>query len=199
VKSRVGYVVAAICLLTGLGIAVWFLWTCISELQAGMIRFVVPANIDLTLDEPGAYTIFHESESVVDGKLYSAPSIGGLRITVVGDDGQRIAVADPGFSAHYRVAGHSGNAVLVFSIAAPGRDRLSATYPSGQAEPKTVLVVGRGFVGRLLGTIVGSLASTFTGFIVALALALTTYFRRRRLLQPPQPSVAGTNGQARRL
>ncbi len=185
-KSRAGYVLAAICLLTGVGIAGWFAWTGIGDLRAALTRFVVPGNIDLTLGEPGLYTIFHESESVVDGKLYAAPSIGGLRITVVGDDGNSIPVANPNFSAHYAVGGHTGEAVLVFSIATPGRYRLSATYPSGQAEPETVLAVGRGFVGALLQMIFGALASAFVGFAAALALALTTYFRRRRLMQAPQ-------------
>jgi hypothetical protein len=185
VKSRAGYVLAALCLLTGIGIAGWFVWTGIGDLRASLTRFVVPADIDLTLDEPGQYTIFHESESVVDGKLYTAPGISGLRITVVGDDGKTIAVANPNFSAHYAFGGHTGDAVLVFSIAAPGRYRLSATYPSGQTEPKTVLAVGRGFVGALLRMIFGVLASAFVGFAAALALVLTTYFRRRRLMHAP--------------
>ena len=184
-KSRAGYVLAALCLLTGVGVAGWFVWTGVDELRAALTRFVVPGNIDLTLDEPGLYTIFHESESVVDGKLYTAPNIGGLPITVVGDDGKAIAVANPNFRAHYPVGGHTGDAVLVFSIAAPGRYRLSAAYPSGQAEPRTVLAVGRGFVGALLRMIFGALASAFVGFAAALALALTTYFRRRRFVHVP--------------
>jgi hypothetical protein len=199
VKSRAGYVLAALCLLAGVGIAGWFVWTGIGDLQAGMTRFVAPGNIDLTLDQSGTYTIFHESESVVDGKLYSAPTIGGLRITVVDADGKPIAVTAPSFSAHYSIGGHTGDAVLVFTIPAPGRYRLSAAYPSGQAEPKTVLVVGQGFVGRLLQTVFGAVGSAFVGFIAALVLGLTTYFRRRRLLQPPRSSMAGTDSRMTRL
>jgi hypothetical protein len=183
VRTRAGYVLAALCLLVGVGSAGWFAWTGIGELQAAMTRFLVPGNIDLTLDEPGTYTIFHESESVVDGKLYSAPNISGLRITVTDDVGTTIPVATPGFNARYSIAGHTGRAVLIFSIAAPGHYRLSAAYPAGQTEPKTVLTVGRGFVAALLRTIFGALGSAFAGFAAALALALTTYFRRRRLMQ----------------
>jgi hypothetical protein len=185
VRSRAGYVLAALCLLTGIVIAGWFAWTGIGELEAAMTRFLVPSNIDLTLDEPGTYMIFHESESVIDGKLYSAPNIGGLRITVTDDVGTAIPVATPGFNARYSIGGHTGHAVLTFSIAAPGHYRLSATYPAGQTEPKTVLAVGRGFVAALLRTIFGALGSAFAGFAAALALALTTYFRRRRLMQAP--------------
>lgn len=185
--SRAGYVLAAVCLLTGAAFAGWFLWTGIGDLQTAMIRFVVPGNVDLTLDAPGTYTIFHESESVVDGKLYTAPNIAGLRVTVTGDGGTSVPVATGNFSAHYSVGGHSGNAVLVFTIAAPGHYRLNAAYPSGQTEPKTVLALRRGFVSGLLRMIFGALGSAFVGFVAALALGLTTYFRRRRLL-PPQPS-----------
>jgi hypothetical protein len=120
VKSRAGYVLAAICLLTGVGIAGWFVWTGISDLRGALTRFVVPGNVDLTLDEPGLYTIFHESESVVDGKLYTAPSIGGLRITVVGDDGKTIAVATPNFGAHYAVGAGTLQAQRDLSV---GRSR----------------------------------------------------------------------------
>lgn len=182
-KSRAGYVLAAVCLLTGVGVAGWLAWSGYAQLRDALVRFVVPGSVELTLDRPGSYTIFHETESVVDGKLYTAPTIGGLRVTVTGDNGEAINVVTPGFNASYAIGGHSGKSVLAFEVAKPGPYRLVAVYPEGRAEPRTVLAVDRGFVGPLLRTIFGAVGSTFVGFIAALALALTTYFRRRRLVR----------------
>ncbi len=179
--SRTGYALAVLCLLAGVGIAGWFAWSAIGALQDALVRFVVPGRVDLTLDRPGAYTIFHEPDSVIDGKLYASPNIAGLRVTLNGADGQQIPVTQPGFTASYAVGGHRGISVLAFEIAAPGRYRLTATYSAGQAEPQTVLAVGHGFVGQLVGTIFAAIGAAFAGFAAALALVLTTYFRRRRL------------------
>lgn len=95
----------------------------------------------------------------------------------------------PGFSSSYSIGGHSGKSVFAFDITAPGRYRLSVAYSGGRGEPQTVIAVGRGFLGRLIGTIFGAIGSVFAGFIAALVLVLTTYFGRRKMLRAAQ---AGT-------
>jgi hypothetical protein len=188
--SKVGYWLAPIPLILGLGIAGWLGWTEIAALQNVLTRVVVPGTIELTLDAPGTYTIYHEADSVVDGKLYSAPNIAGLSVTVTAEaNGQQIAVTVPGVSSNYSIGGHSGKSVLAFDIGAPGRYRLTAQYASGSGGPQTVLAVSHGFLGRLLGTIFGAIASVFVGFIATLVLALTTCFRRRNMRRAAQ---AGT-------
>ena len=85
----------------------------------------------LTLDEPGTYTIYHEADSAVDGKLYSAPNIAGLSVKVAAEgSGQAIAVVEPGFNSSYGIGGHSGKSVLAFDIVSPGRYRLSTRSPT---------------------------------------------------------------------
>jgi hypothetical protein len=157
-----------------------------------MIRVVMPGSIVVTLDAPGTYTIYHEADSVVDGKLYSAPNIAGLSVTVTGDGtGAQIPVAVPSMSSSYSVGGHSGKSVLAFEITAPGRYLLSGRYANGRSEPQTVLAVSRGFLGRLLGTIFGAIGAVGLGFIAALVLVLTTYFRRRRMLRMAAGTLLG--------
>ena len=183
-RSKAGYFLAPIPLILGLALAGWLVWSGIAALQGALTRFVVPGTSVLTLDKPGTYTIFHEADSVVDGKLYSAPNIAGLDISVTAEaNGQAIAVVVPGFSSTYAIGGHSGKSVLAFTIATPGRYRLSAQYVSGNGGPQTVLAVGRGFVGRLIGTIFSAIAAVFAGFLAALVLVLTTYFHRRKMLR----------------
>ena len=77
--SRAGYFLGAICLLAGLSLAGWLMWSEIAALQNVMIRVVMPGSVVVTLDEPGTYTIYHEADSVVDGKLYSAAACSGGR------------------------------------------------------------------------------------------------------------------------
>jgi len=180
-KSRAGYFLAAILLLAGVGAAGWLGWSGFVALQDSLTRFVVPGATELTLANPGTYTIFHEAESVVDGRLYSAQGIPGLRVTVTAEGGKSIPVVTPGMSSSYTIGGHSGVSMLSFDITQPGRYRLTAAYAGGQSEPQTVLAVGQSFLGRLLMTIFGAIGSVFAGFGLALALVLTTYFRRRRL------------------
>jgi hypothetical protein len=189
VKSRLGYVLAAICLTAGTSIAIWLAMSAYARLQNALTRVVVPGAIVLTLDEAGRYTIYHEPESVVDGQLYAAPNIAGLHVAVTGEDGKAVAVATPWISGSYAIGSHSGKSVWAFEIPAPGRYRLTAGYSAGQTEPQTVLAVGRDFFGRALATIFGAIGSVFAGFVAALVLALTTYLRRRRLRQTTGPAT----------
>jgi hypothetical protein len=186
-RSKAGYWLAPIPVILGLALAGWLAWTEIAALQNALVRFVVPGTTVLTLDEPGTYTIYHEADSVVDGKLYSAPNIAGLSVTVTAEaSGQSIAVVTPGISSTYSIGGHSGKSVLAFTVATPGHYRLSAQYANGASGPQTVLAVGQGFLGRLLGTIFGAIGAVFAGFIASLVLVLTTYFRRRNMLRAVQ-------------
>jgi hypothetical protein len=180
VTGRAGYFFAPIPVIAGFAVAGWLVWSAIDTLQDAFTRFVAPGSVTLTLSEPGTYTIFHEPESVIDGKLYAAPGVDGLQVTVTAEaDPDPIPVIVPTMSSRYTIGGRTGRSVLAFDIGRPGRYRLAAAYDGGRSEPRTVLAVGRGFFSRLLLTIAGAIAVVFTGAGVALALVLTTYFRRR--------------------
>jgi hypothetical protein len=171
----------AICLIAGVSVAVWLGLSVYWRLQNALTRVVVPGDDVLTLDEPGNYTIYHEPESVVDGQLYSAENITGLRVTVMGGDGKPVAVTAPAISSSYTIGGHSGKAVWGFQIATPGSYHLSALYPAGRTGPQTVLAIGRDVLWGIFRSIFGAIGSVMAGFAAALALVLTTYFRRQRI------------------
>jgi len=180
--SRAGYFLAPVLFVVGLAVAGWVVWSGLGALEGAFTRIVVPGAATLTLDETGTYTIFHEAESVIDGKLYAASSISGLRVTVAGGpDGKPVPVIAPSIDSTYTLGGHSGKSELAFDIVTPGQYKLAAAYADGRSEPQTVLAVSNGFVRRLITTIVEALAAAFLGFGAALSLVLTTYFRRRRM------------------
>jgi hypothetical protein len=180
-QSRAGYVLGAICLIAGVSVAIWLGLSAYWRLQGALTRVVVPGNDVLTLAEPGSYTIYHEPESVVDGQLYSAQDIAGLRVTVTDGDGKPVAVTAPGISSSYTIGGHSGKSVWAFEIAVPGSYRLSAQYPAGRTGPQTVLAIGHDVFWTLFRNIFGAIGSVVAGFVAALTLVLTTYFRRQRM------------------
>jgi hypothetical protein len=181
VQSRAGYFLAPIFLLAGVAVAVWLGWSEYNALQNALTRMVVPGATELVLDKPGTYTIYHEAESVVDGRLYSVQSIPGLAVTVTAEaGGKTVPVVVPGISSKYTMGSHSGVSILAFTIAEPGRYRLTADY-GGHSGPQTVLAIGQEFIWSLLRTIFGAIAAGLAGFGAALALVLTTYFRRRRM------------------
>lgn len=180
--SRIGYFLAPLPVVVGIVVAGLLVWHLLGGLQNAMTRFVAPGTTVVTLDRPGSYTIFHEAESVVDGKVYSAQNISGLRVVVAAEaGGAAVAVSAPKVNSSYSIGGHSGKSILSFDVAAPGRYRLTASYADGRAGPQTVLAVGGGFLARLLATVLGALGAVFAGFLGALALVLITYIRRRRV------------------
>jgi hypothetical protein len=184
VTSRAWYAVAVVLLLVGGAGAGWALWTGFSGIGASIVRIVVPGSGELTLDAPGAYTIFHEQDSVVDGHITSVSTLAGMTVTVTDEaNGAAIPVKSPSINASYTIGGHSGVAVLAFDAERAGRYRLTGAYDDGRTIPKTVLAVDRGFFTRLLRTIALAFGSAGVGTAAALVIALVTFFQRRKMLR----------------
>jgi len=181
--SRGWYVVAAVILIAAVAGAVSLAVSRIGNVGAGLVQVVVPGGADLDLKQPGSYTIFHERTSTVDGRIYTAPGVSGLRVTVRSlTTGREIAVRRPGGTSRYDFGGRSGTSVLAFDIDAPGMYRLDAAYEGGRQQPQTVLAVGTGFVSGLLTTIALSLGIAFGGIAIALLIFIVVLLKRRRAL-----------------
>ena len=176
--GRIRYLIALLFFLAGMGGMGFILFRGISSLDTGLVQIVVPGEKQLTL-EPGDYTIFHERQSVVDGRVYSSQSLGGLQLVVTSAKGEDVALKPVTITGQYTFGGRSGVSVFDFTVANGGDYTVAGRYP-GSSGPDTVVAVGKGFFGGLLGMIFGGLASAFGGAGIALILFLTTLFRRRR-------------------
>lgn len=177
--SRKGYWLAAAILVAALVAMGIFLGARLSALGQGLIQVVVPGEAALALTEPGTYTIFHERESVVDGRIYASESISGLAVTVRTPAGAPVALAPVTTSSTYTFGGRTGVAAFTFELATPGSYRLAARYADGRREPRVVLAIGRNFMGSLLTTVFGGLAIAFGGGAIAVWIAVRTFRRRK--------------------
>lgn len=185
--SRKGYVFAAAVLAAGVVGFVLVLFLGLSGLS--MQRVVVPGSAELALEESGRYTIYHESRSVVDGRVYDVADVSGLTVELVSaETGESVPLDSPGANTTYDLRGRSGRGVLTFEVDRPGAYRLSADYPAGGG-PETVLAVGKGIGTRIAMTVVGAIAIAIGSFLLAAAIAVVTFVRRRRAIRAAPPVV----------
>ncbi len=179
--SRLWYVVALAILLAGAGGALWIGMLAVAHSTAGFDRVVVPGSAVLTLDERGAHTIYHERRSTVDGRVYTAAGIEGLRVELTSEPGGRVVrLAPPRKPYQYSIDGNEGVAAFSFDIAEPGRYRLVAAYHEGQAGGPTVLAFEHRFMDRMLSLIFEAFAVGAAGVLIATVIAAVTYAQRRQ-------------------
>ena len=176
--GRIWYLVAVGIFLAGMVAMAVFLLTRLTGFDEGLTRFIVPGEQALTLDA-GNYTIFHEAQSVIDGKIYASSGLGGLMVNVTGADGGEVALRSSG-SGRYTFGGHTGFAVFDFTAASAGAYVVAGRYADGAPGPETVLAVGQGFLSSLLWTIFGALGIAFGGAAIAAAIGVTVLVKRRR-------------------
>ena len=177
--GRIWYLLGLLVFLAGMAGMGVFLYDRLTGMADGLTRVIVPGEKAMAL-APGKYTIFHERQSVVDGRIFDSSGLGGLAVTVTGPDGAAVAIAPATVSGRYSFGSHIGFAAFDFTVATAGDYTVAGRYPDGAAGPETVLAVGGGFMGSLFGTIFGGLAIAFGGAVVAAAIMVTVLVRRRR-------------------
>jgi hypothetical protein len=182
--SNVWYYVLAV-VFAGIGVAGFglILWNGLSHLTGALTQVVVPGHIDLALRAPGTYTVFYESESVLNGHSYSTPesvSMSDLTCSVTSrESDEYILLQKPSASVTYTLGGRSGKSVLQFHTSKAGHFRLSCRYPEEKRGPDVVIAVGRGVGTRILITVLGGLASFFGGLGIAGGIVFWAVSRRR--------------------
>jgi hypothetical protein len=180
--SRLWYLAAVLAVLAGFTGGALLGYSKLEAFTRGMQQIVVPGEAVLTL-EPGHYTIFHESESLVDGLVYSGTDVSGLEVSIepVGG-GPALALKQPGMTSSYEIGGRAGRSVLAFDVAQPGEYRLVAGYPQGEAKSKAVLAVGQETLGGIISLVLSVIGIIFLGVATAILIAVMTYRRRRAAL-----------------
>lgn len=192
--GRKGYVFAGAVLVIGVITFGAILYLGLSGLS--MQRVVVPGSGELALEEPGRYTIYHESRSVMDGRVFDVADVSGLTVELISAETEEPVPLDaPGANTTYELRGRSGRAVLTFEVDRPGAYRLSAGYSAGGG-PETVLAVGRGLGTRIATTVAGAIAVAIGSVLLAGAIAVVTFVRRRRARGGAAPPFIGHSAAA---
>ncbi|HUU67442.1 MAG TPA: hypothetical protein VMW57_09230 [Methyloceanibacter sp.] len=182
--GRMWYAAAVLVALAGFAVAGYRVYSSLDDLMRGMAQVVVPGEAVLAL-EPGRYTIFHEYQSAVGGRIYSGTDISGLLVRVApADGGTPLDLDQTGATSSYELGSHAGRSVLAFDVPQAGDYRLVASYPGGEAKPEAVLAVGRGMTGGILSLVFSALAIVFLSVAAAAAIVIMTYRRRRAALSP---------------
>ena len=142
----------------------------LKDLNKQLLRFRIPGSAELTLNEPGTYTIFHEYKSDFEGKIYNTDSnISGLTIKVVEkDNGKEIPLSGPSSSTTYDFSNHSGYSIKKFKIEKPGVYVFTGEFED--ESPDTILAVGNKVTSTLLKTVLGSLTIMFLTLGVSITL-----------------------------
>ncbi|MEI7835785.1 MAG: hypothetical protein WCK05_05165, partial [Planctomycetota bacterium] len=142
----------------------------------------------LTFSRPGSYTIFHEYQSVMAGKVYSNPQgLAGLECVLKDSKTGRVVNLSPvNGSATYSIGSRAGVGVFDFCITEPGEYALTGRYTGPEPHGPTVLAVAREFLRELLVLILGGMSILFGGWALAIVIVLVTFLKRRKAQQERQ-------------
>jgi hypothetical protein len=156
------------------------------------IQVVVPGSSDITLSQPGKYSVFYEYQSMVGNRIYSTgENIPGIQVNLVSKDtGDEIPLSGTSVNRTYTIGSRSGIGLFDFAIDQPGTYELSASYPAVQGQqqeqsPEIVLAVIHGsavekLFDSIMGTVAGALAIVFIPFVVGVAIIIITFIKRRK-------------------
>ena len=178
--GRKWYVVAALIFAVGFAVFGVFLFLRIRDLTESFQQVVVPGSAEIAVDEPGRWTIYHETGGSIDGTYYGSSDLTGLQVVVTSPTGQTLDLVPPGVDESYTIGGRRGVAIFRFQAPQPGSYRLEASYPSGQADNAGVLTVGKGFTWGIVWTVLGAIAIAMASFCLALLMAVVTFVKRYR-------------------
>jgi hypothetical protein len=174
------YILAIVLFLGGISYFVYELWHGLSHITDSLVQVVVPGGAQLPLKHGVDYTVFLETESVVNGKVYSANgAVDGLSCELkFALQEAAIPLRRPNASTTYTVGGRSGRSVLEFRVPRDGSYNFACGYGIEAKGPVTVVAVGTGVDTGIWRTVVSSLLAIFGGVGSGFIVWLVTFVLR---------------------
>jgi hypothetical protein len=175
------FLLALIPFALGIGLFFFFVYFGIVGATADLSQIVVPSTVTLTLHQPGAYTIYLEEQSIVNGQTFSTSlsDVSNLICHISGPPtGEEIPLSRPQFSTTYRLQQRAGRSVLVFEAPRSGRYTLACDYISPSRGPRAVLAVGTGVDKKILSTLLRSFAAIASGGLAGLVIFFVVLAKR---------------------
>ena len=201
--SKAWYVVGLVIAVVGLLGGVLLVVLSVPPTIASLTRMPVPGTAEVSFDEPGIYTVFHEMEPTRGGpsppfetfREAGLPAPIDLEVTDL-DTGRTFPAEPPRGSTTYTMPGIEGRSVAQLAIPAAGEYEVTAEYTDGVDAPRSVLsidaegVMGRRFAGTIVGGVALAAVSLIAGGLLALVVALRRSNARRTpwgTTSPPPP------------
>lgn len=190
--SRIYYGLAGIIFVAGWIFFGLFLFKNIRSIPDKLQQVVVPGSTEITLSNPGRYTIFHEYHSVVGSRVYSSKrNISGLECRLISKATRaEIPLSRSVASETYNLGGRSGVSIFDFTIDQPGEYDFWAGYGETEDGPQTVLAIGQGFALDIVKTVFGGLAIVFGAIALSVAIAVYTAVKRHNAQKRAQDGHA---------
>jgi hypothetical protein len=160
-----------------------------------LTQVVVPGSEVITFERSGAYAVYYEYRSVVDGAVYASsekPPALACSLTSRATGADVAVVPDYVPTNTYSTKDRERVGVLIRSltIPKPGTYNLACQYLDGNSEPEIVLAVGPNFVWEFFGiaartvlTAVAGVAVLLGSGAVAAVVALAIALKRRQSQQ----------------
>ena len=108
------------------------------------IRIVVPGVREMTLKNPGSYTLYYEHRSTVDGDHYVTQSwLPPMEITIQDASSRALLTIQPATADAYNYTRYAGVPIIQFAISHPSRIVVNVINRSDQPQPFVIAVTNR--------------------------------------------------------
>ena len=177
--SAIGFIVGAIIILIGIAGCAGLIGYGVTTSASTGQRFVVPGEQVIELETTGAYTIYHEFKSNIDGVAFdTAGKINGLSCEIyLEDDSRGIPVLPATTNSQYSYGAYEAESLYTFHVEQPGTYHIFTAYEEGVDGPPAVLALGRG-PAKLVLSIMSALLVFFVTATGGGILILVTFMRR---------------------
>jgi hypothetical protein len=153
-------------------------------------QIIVPGSKSLSLSRTGAYAIYYEYHSIVDGAEYiSSEEPPELECLLTSEFADREIPVVPDYvetNRYSKFRGREGVLIMSTTIDEPGGYTFSCRYPDGRDEPKIVVTAGHNIEWELLrllaktsGSVLSAIAVMFVTSVIAIGIAIVITFLRR--------------------
>jgi hypothetical protein len=156
-----------------------------------LTQVVVPGSEDITFDNSGAYAVYYEYRSVVDGVVYTSsetPPTLACTLTSKATGADVAVVPDYVKTNNYTNRERTGVLIRSITIDEPGTYTFSCRYADGKSEPGIVLTVGPNFMWEFFGiatrifvTVAAGLGVLFSSGTVVLIVVIVIIIKRNRV------------------
>ncbi|MGD8487727.1 MAG: hypothetical protein PVJ23_03685 [Anaerolineae bacterium] len=156
-----------------------------------LTQVVVPGSKVITFEKSGAYAVYYEYRSVVDGVIYASSKTPPAMVCTLTSrtTGDVVGVVPDYVPTNtYSTKDRERVGVLIRSITVdqPGAYAFSCRYADGRSQPEIVMAVGPNFVWEFFGIAAGTLVTVAAGSatllgsgILALVMVIVVAIRRR--------------------